>query len=394
MSKYGKVMSRFTFTWNNYSEENVINLKKLTYENIKYLIFGKEIGECGTPHLQGYVELWTRQRETGVKKILDPILKLKSKIHIEIAGGTRADSIRYCSKGEQSKTEFEEFKLLEDFGPNYGKNADVYEMKTENNSETTFADILEKAKHGAKFVDILEDHPEECIKYHHGIDRVITEQKKQIIENKLNKEMEKMIPRTWQQNLLDEMKNFIDGSLFDDRSIIWYYDKDGCAGKSSLIDLAYYHYSEEVCVIENGRSADIAESYNGETIVIVDLSRTIQDHINYGAIESLKNKHSYKSKWHSGSFRHPSPMIVVMANFKPKYDAFSLDRWDIRELRGFNKIIDVKNIKKTIIYNDEGPRGGNTVDINVSNAPPISQRKDNIDYDNLIDDIDYDLNEI
>lgn len=53
---------KYVFTYNNYSEDSVENLK--IYLNKHYIkwIFGEEIGkECGTPHLQGYMK-FTNQK--------------------------------------------------------------------------------------------------------------------------------------------------------------------------------------------------------------------------------------------------------------------------------------------------------------------------------------------
>lgn len=85
--------ARWCFTWNNYPEDAVETLEtRFRYLGIEY-IFGKEVGEKGTPHLQGYIE--TR----GDLKIR-PIEKIK------IAGiskwikakGNRAHNTKYCSK--------------------------------------------------------------------------------------------------------------------------------------------------------------------------------------------------------------------------------------------------------------------------------------------------------
>lgn len=59
----------------------------------KFLIVGKEVGEQGTPHLQGFISLKSKHRLTGVKKLLG------SRAHLEQARGSDADNEKYCSKG-------------------------------------------------------------------------------------------------------------------------------------------------------------------------------------------------------------------------------------------------------------------------------------------------------
>jgi len=77
------------FTLNNYTSNNyddILNIKN------KYLIIGKEIGECGTPHLQGYVEF---KDKVSLKKLK----KFNNKIHWEIRRGTAKQASEYCMKG-------------------------------------------------------------------------------------------------------------------------------------------------------------------------------------------------------------------------------------------------------------------------------------------------------
>lgn len=56
----------------------------------KYII-AKEVGENGTPHLQGYIKL-------TVKKRIMSIFTFTKRIHWESCRGSEADNIRYCSK--------------------------------------------------------------------------------------------------------------------------------------------------------------------------------------------------------------------------------------------------------------------------------------------------------
>ncbi len=79
---------RWCLTWNNYPE-NWINL--LSNPKIDKYIYGLEVGETGTDHVQGYVEFIKKDKPLTVFK------DLKS-IHWEKAKGSRCENVSYCSK--------------------------------------------------------------------------------------------------------------------------------------------------------------------------------------------------------------------------------------------------------------------------------------------------------
>ena len=86
---------RFAFVINNYEErdiEAVIMLK--TYPNVTYLVAEKEVGESGTPHIQGYLEFKSQTTRQRIWNLLN------QKAHIEKAKGDRISNYIYCTKDE------------------------------------------------------------------------------------------------------------------------------------------------------------------------------------------------------------------------------------------------------------------------------------------------------
>lgn len=78
------------FTLNNYTEDDVNFL--INEEQSTYLVFGKEVGESGTPHLQGYVN-WgkTVKRRAAMVKFLP-------RASWRVANGTADENYAYCTK--------------------------------------------------------------------------------------------------------------------------------------------------------------------------------------------------------------------------------------------------------------------------------------------------------
>ena len=86
-------MRNCCFTVNNYSPEDEQELKSLGPKGlVKFIIFGKEVGESGTPHLQGYAETSTVRAFSTWKRIIG------ERAHLERAKGTRSQNKAYCSK--------------------------------------------------------------------------------------------------------------------------------------------------------------------------------------------------------------------------------------------------------------------------------------------------------
>lgn len=78
------------FTLNNYSEEDEKKLSDMG-QNIRYIGYGREVGESGTPHLQGMIIYKNAVRFGTLKQFLP-------NAHFEIMNGTFEQNLDYCSK--------------------------------------------------------------------------------------------------------------------------------------------------------------------------------------------------------------------------------------------------------------------------------------------------------
>lgn len=89
------------FTLNNYTEEDVESYSTIGREGVShdYLIFGREKGQSGTPHLQCFVSFKGKKKMSQVKSIFG------DRIHCEVAKGSPAQNKEYCEK-EGDSVEF------------------------------------------------------------------------------------------------------------------------------------------------------------------------------------------------------------------------------------------------------------------------------------------------
>lgn len=146
---------------------------------------------------------------------------------------------------------------------------------------------------------------------------------------KLLKETELYI---WQKEILELCKK-----TPDDRTINWYWEKDGCVGKTALSKLLCANYGA-LCV--SGKSSDCkyaivkfkeTKKYYPK-IIIFDIPRCNIDYINYEAIEKIKDGLFFVGKYESQQVIMNSPHIIVFSNEEPQIDKLSKDRWNIKKL--------------------------------------------------------------
>lgn len=130
------------FTLNNYDELAIEHVRSiLKNDQIRYAIFGKEVGESGTPHLQGYIAFLKVQRFSAVKRAIPSA-------HWEVAKGNEQQNYDYCSK----EGDFEEFG-----------------RRSEQGKRTDISACIEALKEGG-MKRVIEEHAETFTKYYRGLE--------------------------------------------------------------------------------------------------------------------------------------------------------------------------------------------------------------------------------
>lgn len=134
------------WTLNNPTEQEIDEIDALGEElpePFVYIVYGHELGESGTPHLQGYAALSVRKRLPYIKDAIS------ARIHAEGAKGTPKQASSYCKKDG----DFKEFGKL----PNsQGQRNDLKAVAMQISQGTSMAQIA-------------ESHPTELIRHYSGI---------------------------------------------------------------------------------------------------------------------------------------------------------------------------------------------------------------------------------
>lgn len=114
----GPRVKNWCFTLNNYTPEDLDRLSTLP-DGVIYLIYGKEVGSSGTPHLQGTVCFQSRKRLPQVKQVIGAAHCTTTRF--------LSQSIEYCKK-EGDFVELGEAPAVEQ-GNGRGKRSDLDEFK-------------------------------------------------------------------------------------------------------------------------------------------------------------------------------------------------------------------------------------------------------------------------
>ncbi len=127
-------------TLNNYTEQEEADFKFHFGPLCNYLIYGRETGESGTPHLQIYMEFKKQIRLKAIKK-------LSPRLHVEKRRGTAQQASDYCGK--------------EDSDPFIA--GTISHPGTRTDLHAVMEDIRSNPKRSK--ISLMEAHPQVCARY-------------------------------------------------------------------------------------------------------------------------------------------------------------------------------------------------------------------------------------
>ncbi len=141
--------------------------------------------------------------------------------------------------------------------------------------------------------------------------------------------MKGLVPYAWQTDILELIKGDADY-----RSINWYWEATGCAGKTTLAKSICIRHKDAIYV--SGKASDIKYAIcsmkTKPRIVIWDIPRSLEEYVSWDSIESIKNGIFFSGKYEGGMCIFDPPHIVVFSNFEPDRTKLSMDRWNINAI--------------------------------------------------------------
>lgn len=300
--------TRWCFTINNPTpedEQRLINLcDDVRGNGIVYLVWGREIGEYGTPHFQGFVIFRNRKRLRAVRDVLG------QRGHYECTRGTAREASDYCKKDG----EFTEAGTL----PHSGRERQP--------SVTDFSDWVrefdELNHYRPSEREIAQNFPNLYLRYGTRllvlVDHLLPPTG--LVDTPLN---------DWQERLHNDLQ-----MEADDRSVRFIVDETGGMGKSYFCRWYLTKYPNITQVFSVGKRDDLAHAIDiSKKVFLFNMPRGSMDMLQYGLIESMKDRIVFSPKYNSiTKILLNKVHVVVFCNEAPDMTKMTEDRYLITRL--------------------------------------------------------------
>lgn len=292
------------YTLNNPSvaeRTDVAELFNDPLNRIVYHVFGREQGESGTPHLQGFILFSQEFRLTQVRNLIP-------RAHWEKRRGTLQQASEYCKKDG----DFDEFGTLP-ASATQGRRSDWDRLR--EHIEELDGELPTERSLRVHFPGLMARYERAVWQY---IDALLPEM--QLPDSE---------PIDWQRPVVDLLE-----SDADDRLIRFYVDPVGNSGKTWLCK--YLLAARDDCqYLRPGKISDLAHAINPhKRCFLIDVPRDQMENLQYSVLEQLKDGMIFSPKYDScmKMLRH-TPHVLVFCNEYPRPGALSIDRVSVFQIQ-------------------------------------------------------------
>jgi len=303
-----KPSANWCFTWNNPPkdyEQRIRNLQNDESKHITYVIYGREKGESGTFHLQGFLQ-FDEEHPMSSMENGGPAGQLFQ------AHWSKARSILkardYCKKEDPNPVELGKFrKRALKSGSRQGKRSDLDDFQ---NAVRSGGMTLRRARE--EFPEVAAKYPRFCQEYISDYKEVANVEKKPMY--------------AWQKALWEHLTK----DPVSDREVVFVVDFKGNSGKTYFCKRFIEEFPETSQMLNPGKGTDMAyaldESIN---VLLVDCPRSRHDIFQYDFIEYVKNGYVFSTKYESRMKRLQPVHVVVFMNETPDETKLSRDRYNV-----------------------------------------------------------------
>lgn len=252
-NREGYYYRRIVFTINNWTPQEWASL---TSWKPTWLVIGKEVGDEGTPHLQGASILGKQMTLAALKKI--PGME---RAHIEAMRGTPEHNLNYCTKQDT--------------------NAFVHGVMPKPGKRNDLIACYESLRDGATMRQLALEHGVEVIKYCKGL--------------------------TVTRSLLVEPRN-------ESPKVIWIYGPTGVGKTRVSVEFANKHYGGEFWM--SAGSLQWLDGYDGQPVAIIDDFRG--KHCTFSFLLRLLDRYPFRVPFKGGFVEWVPKVIFITCPYSPE----------------------------------------------------------------------------
>lgn len=296
-NKGGNPCRNWVFTINNYTQAHIDTIKRL---EVRHGCAATEIGESGTPHIQGACSFKRNYRFAAVLKLLsgtdDPKSAAAKQIHLEAA------------------------KCVTDYNYLKKHGSDIFwEVAKSQGKRNDWLELTTAIRGGMQWDEIRFTYPNLAA---HAKSFIL-----ELIEAQNVPSAPTIQLYEWQSKMLEELHK-----PPHPRKIYIVVDPVGGNGKTTFAKFLMSEFPGLVQYVSGAKATDIFHSIGHPKVVIFDFPRASDDFRPWASVEKIKDGIFFSSKYDSRSRYIETPHVIVFTNSMIEAGKLSKDRIEIIRL--------------------------------------------------------------